>query len=274
MHYVLYGILYMFNLLISVQAAHLNLSACLLNIIESNHRLSSYISVTSTDNRGKITGESLVIDLTKAPEGDDLKNVEAISYAPPSPTNAITPDDHDMSEYQISESRAFGDGFMFRVLRRPSPYADLIARIIRLDKMDKGQIAEFPIERLALFRENIAEVSKTLDEVITGRKDVHLKTHLGGNMYVQVDSPFQGVSIRHFNGKWGHSDFKLIPSKGVFLKNKDWKAFLDLNKDMPSLIPEILLAVPCYMQSSHSNQEAAMTCPECFPNGENLHYFS
>ena len=82
-----------------------------------------------------------------------------------------------------------------------------------------------PLKRYLLSQDNICVVSQALLETKNGKKDVFLKRHLGGNVYIHVKSPFVGVDLR----QWfiPNNEETLKPGKGIFLKSHEWKDLCD-----------------------------------------------
>ena len=130
-----------------------------------------------------------------------------------------------------------------------------------------SQMAEMPIERYILIRQSLDDAAQALTDV-NGGKEVHYKTHIGGNMYLQVNHPFKGVSIRQFRNIGDSECVNLIPQKnsGIFLRTREWNEFVKLDTKMSDIVPEISAALPCKDRMDHCNQE-------CCPNGENRHWF-
>jgi hypothetical protein len=135
-------------------------------------------------------------------------------------------------------------------------------------------VAEMSLKRFVLFRQYMDEATARIMDVKRGRDDVQYKVHLGGNMYLQVNSPYRGISIRQFKNIGDSTHVELIPDvSGMFLLIPEWDRFIIIDKDIDTDIPELVNTVLCRDQTDHCNQEGYFTCPECCPNGENRDWF-
>ena len=162
----------------------------------------------------------------------------------------------------VVKSMDLGRKKIFRVLKSDS--GDYKVQFIVEE--DANAVAEMSIKRFA---------STSLLEIVKrGEGDVHYKTHIGGNMYLQVNSPYRGISVRQFKNIGDSQCVNLIPDKkGIFLLFREWNAFLKVNKELDGIIPDLATTTPCMDQIDHCNQEGYYTCMECCPNGENRHWF-
>ena len=174
--------------------------------------------------------------------------------------------------WTVADTTNLGGGKLFRVLRNEG---EIKVQFVKEEASVKHTIlAEMSIERFVLFRQCVDEASSNLDQVVEG-KDIHYKSHLGGNMFLQVNSPYQGVSIRQFKNVGNSESVKLIPvcGAGIFLLAREWTQFLKLNECIVDIIPEVMTTLPCLDRIDHSNQEGYYMCLECCPNGENRYWF-
>ena len=72
------------------------------------------------------------------------------------------------------------------------------------------------------------QITNQLDRITSGAKDIDLKKHICGGLYLSVNSPYKYVGIR----KWRTiSNGILYPtSEGVSLKANEWHEALDVTK--------------------------------------------
>jgi hypothetical protein len=188
------------------------------------------------------------------------------------PAAITTEDDDDVNvanPWMITKTVELGGGKLFRVLRSEHSVK------IQFFKEDvKGnRVAEMPIERFVLFRRCLDEATSNMRDLQRGN-DIRYKEHLGGNMFIQVNTPFQGVNLRQFKNIGDSESVNLIPDlAGIFLSRREWEEFLKTNEKMCDILPEVETTVPCSERIDHCNQEGYYTCFECCPNGEMRHWF-
>ena len=88
--------------------------------------------------------------------------------------------------------------------------------------------------------------------------------HIGGNVYVSAESPAVTIDVRYY---WlSPLDNKQHPTpQGVTLDFEQYDKLKDVDKVLPTLLPELKNMLPC--QFTHQNVEGATYCSECNPNG-------
>lgn len=122
---------------------------------------------------------------------------------------------------------------------------------------------EFPPQRWNSLMCLMDFINNALNDVIKGECAVHYEAHIGGNVYVQVTSPYRIVDIRQRYFDKG----KLFYTKaGVKLHPLGWQKLLDTRSRVIDSIPNMDEQVPCFMRDDHQNQEGALSCSECSPN--------
>ena len=97
-------------------------------------------------------------------------------------------------------------------------------------------------------------------------KEVDLKLHLGGNVYVSVSSKFPLVDIRQFWLPEQETQIK-ASRKGISLRSSEWEELKQVQPLIEAAIPEISTTIPCLMRDDHMNQLGMLACRECNPNG-------
>ncbi|XP_046381433.2 uncharacterized protein LOC124152515 [Haliotis rufescens] len=143
---------------------------------------------------------------------------------------------------------------------------------IHIRKYENDKERSFPTERgikinlmqwLEL-KTGASHVDETIS-LLKQRKDKKIFYHLGANTYVQVDTKFAGVDIRHW--WWCCEDKVVKPSKkGIFLRLDQWEKLKECFGVMVDYVPELETTVPCIMQEDHQNQVGALRCTFCNPN--------
>ena len=83
------------------------------------------------------------------------------------------------------------------------------------------------LHRYLLLHDSIEPVDQALRDQKDG-KNVYLKRHLGGNIYVHVKSPYNGVDIRQWFIPKDCEELK--PGKGIFLNPKEWEELCKVNE--------------------------------------------
>jgi hypothetical protein len=103
-------------------------------------------------------------------------------------------------------------------------------------------------------------------------KPVNFETHLGGNIYVSVASPYWLVDIRQ---RFRDSEGKLRPTtRGIKLKIQEWEVVKNTYPEVQEAVPETEVLVPCALQDDHQNQLGALSCPECNPDGYQAEFYT
>ena len=105
---------------------------------------------------------------------------------------------------------------------------------------------------------------------MTNREQVALKSHLGNNVLVQVQSPFVVVNIRQwFQPKEGGD---LRPGQGLFLNISQWNEVCKVDDCLDDFVPDLKDTICCSDQTDHCNQLGFISCLECNPNREYVEY--
>lgn len=86
--------------------------------------------------------------------------------------------------------------------------------------------------------------------------------HLGGGVYVTLNSKYPTVDIRHF-WKPQNSEKPVATKRGIALNNFKWQKLCDAMTVMTDYVPELTTAVIC--QETHNNELEMMSCSECYP---------
>jgi hypothetical protein len=110
----------------------------------------------------------------------------------------------------------------------------------------------------------IAEIDSNVRE-LSGNRDLKYRAHIGGGHYASVTTGFRCVDLRKWYVPYGQTEIR--PSKtGIALRLGEWeKLRTQLVDSINSEHPVIGTALPCFMSTDHSNQEAALECRECYP---------
>ena len=88
--------------------------------------------------------------------------------------------------------------------------------------------------------------------------------HIGGNVYVTVNTLYRTVDIRQFF----MLDGKLqATKKGITLRMGEWNKLRSFMEKAEEYIPSLSQVIPCYLENSHNNQIGMYECAECFPDG-------
>lgn len=109
------------------------------------------------------------------------------------------------------------------------------------------------------------EVSEKVDR-LNKPGEFEYKSHLGGGLYCTVQSGCFSVHLR----KYFVPNDKIYPiptKKGIALSLAEWRKLIVHLKTIREEFPDLSDAKPCYFDTFHSNQEAALSCRECYPFG-------
>ena len=99
---------------------------------------------------------------------------------------------------------------------------------------------------------------------ITSTPKIDDEFHIGGNVYVTVNTQYRTVDIRQFfmlNGKLQAT------RKGITLRMGEWNRLRNFMEKAEEYIPSLSQVTPCYLEDDHNNQMGMYACPECCPNG-------
>lgn len=197
---------------------------------------------------------------------------------PPSPVSGASGSGGDGDE-QGERSRNLVDGPMFGIdlggmvfLRVLENGSELKIDIRQWRKNEAGgweptkHGVTMPLKRYKLLRDEIKDLGMALDRARFGQC-VSEKTHLGGNMYAEVKTPYQCVQLRQWYQ--GQMTSTMYPGLGVSLKVAQWNAFVEADRQLDIMVPEITETLCCMEQTDHYNQIGQMACAECHPNGYN-----
>ena len=115
---------------------------------------------------------------------------------------------------------------------------------------------------------SLTYATRFIDEALADlskNREVKFEYHIGGNVYVTVDSPYRLVDIRQ---RFVDEEGVLRPTRrGVKLRLKEWASLKEAVEAVKVVVPETAVLVPCSLQEDHSNQRGFLTCPECNPTG-------
>ena len=120
----------------------------------------------------------------------------------------------------------------------------------------------------ATFVMNFDEIDRNVLELNTD-KVFEFRVHLGKGIFCTVTSGYYFVNIRRYFVVEG----KLQATKnGICLKISEWNCLKGNIEEIKNTTPLLSEAVPCFIQTDHSNQEAALNCSVCYPFGCDASY--
>jgi hypothetical protein len=121
----------------------------------------------------------------------------------------------------------------------------------------------FPLIRWKQLEDALDDIDEAV-HCLSHNRYASLKRHIGGNVYVSAESPALTIAIRH---DWlSPVDLFMHPTpQGVTLDFEQYDKLKDVDKVLPTLLPELKNMLPC--QFTHQNIEGAIYCSECHPNG-------
>ena len=109
-------------------------------------------------------------------------------------------------------------------------------------------------------------INEILTDIKDG-KDSSCSLHLGSNIYVEVNTEFDGVNIRHWH--WCEDSECLKPTrKGVYLTPVQWDKLTLCCMYLEYAIPELEFTKLCYER--HHNKVDVLTCAFCTPNSASM----
>jgi hypothetical protein len=121
----------------------------------------------------------------------------------------------------------------------------------------------FPLIRWKQLEDALDDIDEAV-HCLSHNRYASLKRHIGGNVYVSAEIPALTIAIRH---DWlSPVDLFMHPTpQGVTLDFEQYDKLKDVDKVLPTLLPELKNRLPC--QFTHQNIEGAIYCSECHPNG-------
>ena len=109
---------------------------------------------------------------------------------------------------------------------------------------------------------NMYIIDENLSDIKEGR-NTHFSKHLGSNIYVEVDTEFEGVDIRQWY--WCKDSATVKPTRrGIFLDPIRWGILTSRCKDIERAIPGLEYIELCY--DNHHNEISELVCSFCTPN--------
>jgi len=113
--------------------------------------------------------------------------------------------------------------------------------------------------RWAACRENIDEIKEAVQDM-SKDKNVNLRIHFGGAVYVSVKSGFLCVDFRKFYQPYDAQSDDIKPTrKAVSLRLDEWANLLHASYTSLESVQ------PCYVADDHMNQIGWLECLECNP---------
>ena len=111
------------------------------------------------------------------------------------------------------------------------------------------------LQRYKVLMDCMEYITEALDDVMRAKEDVYTRLHIGGNVYIQVKSPYMGVDLREWYAPKGCTDpMGLKPcgvDRGLFFKYSEWLALYELNKTIENYVPELTDVICCRDSDSH-----------------------
>ena len=129
------------------------------------------------------------------------------------------------------------------------------------------------LQRYLVFRDCMCDINRALETLQKG-EEVRMRRHLGGNVYMRVNSPYTGVDIRQWfiPKDLEKSNDNLRPGKGVFLNIPQWRVLCNEDIHMEDYVPALNDTLRCRDQKDHQNLMGALWCLECNPNRYDIDY--
>lgn len=107
-----------------------------------------------------------------------------------------------------------------------------------------------------------------IDEAVlhrTSEQFIRFRQHIGGKLYVSVSAEYPCVDLRMF---YLHRQHGPRPSyNGIALRLKEWSTLKELLPQIRKDHVVLSSTSTCSDSLSHSNQESAFDCTECYPFG-------
>lgn len=126
-----------------------------------------------------------------------------------------------------------------------------------------------PLSRYKALEVQIPLISTALKKCLEKKDPVALKIHLGGNIFVTVNTPFTCVNLRLW---YLNEAGDLRPSyRGIALRSQEWQQFCDISGVIYDFVPELVDITTC--SESHNTRMQGLRCRECNPNDYERHVF-
>jgi hypothetical protein len=114
-------------------------------------------------------------------------------------------------------------------------------------------------QRYAKFMNMIPLINDAV-EILRDGSPIDFKRHVGGGVYVTVNSEYRCVNLRKYFVPFGHHE--AVPTKnGIALRMVEWDQVVQVAEQARQLSEELIAAESCF----HQGQNAMMNCFECSP---------
>ena len=123
-----------------------------------------------------------------------------------------------------------------------------------------GSSLKLNLSKFVMILHTCDVISKSLDKICVGDKDISEKVHIGELFYSTCSSPYKNVQIR----KWRkNKDDELFPTRdGISLKAKEWRELVKYSNQIYSERLELFQTVPCLLDPTISGHDS-LICQEC-----------
>ena len=112
----------------------------------------------------------------------------------------------------------------------------------------------FPVIRWMSMRYAFDDIDEAV-HFLEHNRDASMLKHLGGNVYVRVESPSLYVEF------WYNDN---VP-EAITIDFEQYQMLKDVEQVLPTLLLDVNIRLPC--EFTHQNIEGVLYCSECTPNG-------
>ena len=125
-----------------------------------------------------------------------------------------------------------------------------------------------PLPRWQYFVQLLPGIQAHIENVTQGKTVDYVK-HLGGGMYIQIQSAKWQVDIKSFMFR---NDVMLPTEKAITLKFSELQLIKNAVSHLNRAYPPLTEVVPCHAREDHNDSEILLTCKECNPVGHEQGY--
>lgn len=116
--------------------------------------------------------------------------------------------------------------------------------------------------KFKLLAENIKETTETLEKIVKKESGILQERHLGGNIWLKVESPYTRVQLRRRTNK--HLYYTRY---GVSLDQQQWQKLVEYMELIEDNYADIKNVIPCIY--THGVPQSIFKCKECNPDSWN-----
>ena len=147
--------------------------------------------------------------------------------------------------------------------------------VVSIYEKDSQKCITMPVHRWAKFVQRMRYFDAQLETAQRGETVVNLHSHIGGTLFVSINSSLTDVVLIDFRDFYMNKNNCLRPTRrGISLLYKEWQKLKTCVDRFAKENECVGNAEPCSPEYGHANQEWGLSCPECNPPAFSTEYVS